>query len=102
MFKEFVSLAIIGSFILNIIFVDHPNTTSYTLYFSLSLFALSPFALLWRWYWSRNSDIGSGRDVSGAIAMAATGDLEAGLGGAREAGSTDAGKELLEYGEVRG
>jgi hypothetical protein len=50
MFKEIVSLAIILGFILNIIYVAHPNTTSYTIAFALSLLALSPFVLLWR-YW---------------------------------------------------
>jgi hypothetical protein len=50
MFKEIVSLAIILGFILNIIYVAHPNTTSYTIAFVLSLIALSPFLLLWR-YW---------------------------------------------------
>jgi hypothetical protein len=50
MFKEIVSLAIILGFILNIIYVAHPNTTSYTIAFVLSLIALSPFVLLWR-YW---------------------------------------------------
>ena len=50
MFKEIVSLDIILGFILNIIYVAHPNTTSYTIAFVLSLIALSPFVLLWR-YW---------------------------------------------------
>jgi hypothetical protein len=50
MFKEIISLAIILGFILNIFYVAHPNTTSYTIAFVLSLFALSPFVLLWR-YW---------------------------------------------------
>jgi O-antigen/teichoic acid export membrane protein len=49
MFKEIVSLAIILGFILNIIYVAHPNTTSYTIAFVLSLIALSPFVLLWRY-----------------------------------------------------
>jgi hypothetical protein len=48
-FKEIVSLAIILGFILNIIYVAHPNTTSYTIAFVLSLIALSPFTLLWRY-----------------------------------------------------
>lgn len=42
MFKEVVSLAIIFGFILNILYVDHPNTTSYTIAFVISLAVLSP------------------------------------------------------------
>jgi hypothetical protein len=49
MFKEIVSLAIILGFILNIIYVAHPNTTSYTIAFVLSLIALSPLVLMWRY-----------------------------------------------------
>jgi hypothetical protein len=48
-FKEIVSFAIILGFILNIIYVAHPNTTSYAIAFVLSLIALSPFVLLWRY-----------------------------------------------------
>ena len=44
--KEAVSLAIIISFI-NLIFVPYPNTSSYTIYFVLSLLAISPFLILW-------------------------------------------------------
>jgi hypothetical protein len=50
MFKEIVSLAIIVGFILNILYVEHPNTTSYTIAFILSLAVISPFGLAWR-YW---------------------------------------------------
>jgi hypothetical protein len=42
MFKEVVSLAIILGFILNILYVDHPNTNTYTAAFVLSLLLLSP------------------------------------------------------------
>jgi hypothetical protein len=42
MFKEVVSLAIILGFIINIIYVDHPDTKSYTAAFVLSLVVLSP------------------------------------------------------------
>jgi len=75
MFKEIVSLAIITGFILNIIFVDHPNTASYTLYFVVSLAAFTPFILGWRWWCSRvaaRDGIVAMRDMSTA------GDLEAG------------------------
>jgi hypothetical protein len=51
MFKEVVSLAIILGFIWNVLFVEHPNRSTYTLSFILSLLALSPFVLLWR-YWA--------------------------------------------------
>lgn len=46
MFKEVVSLAIIFGFILNILYVDHPNTMSYTIAFVISLAALSPGAAI--------------------------------------------------------
>jgi hypothetical protein len=48
MLKEVVSLAIILSFIINFVFVPHPHTSSYTIYFVLSLLAISPFLLLWK------------------------------------------------------
>jgi hypothetical protein len=49
MFKELVSLAIIVGFILNILYVEHPDTTSYTIAFVLSMAVFSPFALAWRY-----------------------------------------------------
>jgi hypothetical protein len=49
MFKEVVSLAIIAGFIANIVCVEHPNTTSYTIGFVLSMAVMSPFALAWRY-----------------------------------------------------
>jgi hypothetical protein len=49
MFKEVVSLAIILGFILNIFYVKHPNTTSYTIAFLLSMAVISPVALAWRY-----------------------------------------------------
>lgn len=49
MFKELVSLAIIVGFILNIFYVEHPNTTSYTIAFVLGMALFSPFALAWRY-----------------------------------------------------
>ncbi|KAH7360333.1 hypothetical protein BKA65DRAFT_547056 [Rhexocercosporidium sp. MPI-PUGE-AT-0058] len=51
MFKEVVSLAIILGFIWNILYVEHPDTRSYTIAFAGSLLALSPFVLGWI-YWS--------------------------------------------------
>jgi len=50
MFKEVVSLAIILGFIWNILYVDHPDTRSYTIAFVGSLIVLSPFVLCWI-YW---------------------------------------------------
>ncbi|CZS89999.1 uncharacterized protein RAG0_01148 [Rhynchosporium agropyri] len=47
MFKEVVSLAIILGFIWNIIYVEHPDTRSYTIAFVGSLGALAPFVLGW-------------------------------------------------------
>jgi hypothetical protein len=49
MFKELVSLAIIVGFILNIFYVEHPDTTSYSIAFVLSMAVFSPFALAWRY-----------------------------------------------------
>lgn len=51
MLKEVVSLATILGFILNIAYVDHPNTTSYTIAFVISLAFISPFVLAYR-FWS--------------------------------------------------
>jgi type III secretory pathway component EscR len=36
-------------FILNIFYVEHPNTTSYTVAFLLSMAIFSPVALAWRY-----------------------------------------------------
>ncbi|TVY12870.1 hypothetical protein LARI1_G008850 [Lachnellula arida] len=50
MFKEVVvSGAIILGFLFNIAFVAHPDTTSYTIAFIISLVVLSPFVLWWRY-----------------------------------------------------
>lgn len=49
MLKEIVfSAAIILGLILNIIYVEHPDATSYTIAFVFSLAVLSPFALWWK------------------------------------------------------
>ncbi|KAH6681896.1 hypothetical protein B0J14DRAFT_225943 [Halenospora varia] len=49
MFKEVViSAAILLGFLLNILFVDHPNVVSYTIAFVISLGALSPFVIWWK------------------------------------------------------
>ncbi|RFU25300.1 hypothetical protein B7463_g11031, partial [Scytalidium lignicola] len=59
MFLEFiVTTAIIIGFILNVLYVDHPDTRSYTIYFVLGLLIQSPFILLWRWW---KSEWGCGR-----------------------------------------
>jgi hypothetical protein len=50
MFKELVSLAIIAGFLLNILYVEHPCTTSYTIAFVLSLAVVAPVGLVLR-YW---------------------------------------------------
>lgn len=52
MFKEVVSLAIIFGFVLNVLYVPHPNSTSYTVAFVLSLAVMAPFILGWK-YWAR-------------------------------------------------
>jgi hypothetical protein len=63
MFKEVVvSLAIIFSFLLNILYVDHPNTISYTSGFVVSLVAMSPFILYWR-YRARAGAIRAAREA---------------------------------------
>lgn len=56
MFKEIVfSAAIISSFFLNMAFVDHPNASSYTLCFVISLLAIAVLLLLWNHITSGNS-----------------------------------------------
>jgi len=62
MFKEVVSLAIIMGFILNVLYVDHPNTISYTIAFVISLAAISPFVLGWK-YRNVLRNLRPGRDV---------------------------------------
>ena len=47
MFKELVSLAIIVGFILNVLYVEHPDTSSYTIAFVVCMAVFSPFALAW-------------------------------------------------------
>lgn len=49
MFEEVISLAIISSFALNVLYIAHPNTISYTFGFLLSLAAMSPFIIFWRY-----------------------------------------------------
>jgi hypothetical protein len=66
MLKEIVSLAIILSFVINLLFVPHPNRSSYTVYFVFSLLAISPFVVLWRcWLASRAERQIETRDVIG-------------------------------------
>ena len=48
MFKELVTLAIIVGFVLNILYVEHPDTSSYTIAFVVCMAVFSPFALAWR------------------------------------------------------
>lgn len=95
MFKEVVSLAIIMSFIFNIIYVDHPNTTSYTVYFSLSLAAMAPFCLACHYWFLRkeatereeNEDLGS---------VSVVRDLEAGVAERQPESPADAVKRVME------
>ncbi|KAH8595742.1 hypothetical protein B0O99DRAFT_622553 [Bisporella sp. PMI_857] len=55
MYQEVVSVAVIGSFVANIIFADHPNTTTYTIYFVVSLAAVTLLATLWTYLYRRRS-----------------------------------------------
>jgi hypothetical protein len=49
MFKEVVfSTAIILGFFLNLFFVEHPNVTSYTITFIISMVIISPVAVWWK------------------------------------------------------
>ena len=99
MFKEVVSLAIIAGFVVNILYVPHPNSTSYTVAFILSLAAMAPFILVWK-YWARARAIRAAREahedavdlvfvsVSDAAATEerSRADLEKGLGSTLNAG----------------
>lgn len=102
MFEEVISLAIIFSFGLNIIYVAHPNTLSYTSGFLLSLAVMSPFILLWR-YRARTRAMRAARDahedasdlgfvdvsvMGGNVLEEQMADLEKGLG---HAGDVDVG-----------
>jgi hypothetical protein len=81
MFKEIVSLAIILSFIFNIIYVDHPNTFSYTVYFSLSLAGMAPFVLAYQFWASRREARRHQNERPDARSSASAGvNLEAGRG----------------------
>ncbi|PVH84839.1 hypothetical protein DL98DRAFT_71438 [Cadophora sp. DSE1049] len=62
MFKEVVSLAIILGFIWNILYVDHPDTRSYTAAFVGSLVVLSPFVLGWI-FWSELKNGATPREI---------------------------------------
>ena len=93
MMKEVVSLAIILSFIMNLVFVPHPNSSSYTIYFVLSLLAISPFLALWRlWFSSRAATEPEGRDAASiglasvSDALGAISDTDLGLGADLEKG----------------
>lgn len=84
MFKELVSLAIIAGFILNIIYVDHPNTTSYTIAFVLSLSVISPVVFGVRYWISWRQQRKSREMVEDAEELSLVGgseEREAGIGG---------------------
>jgi hypothetical protein len=53
--QVFFSLAIILCFIANLLWVDHPNYQSYTLYFALSVLVLAPFFLTWKFWISQTA-----------------------------------------------
>jgi membrane protease YdiL (CAAX protease family) len=76
MFKELVSLAIIVGFILNILYVEHPDTNSYTIAFVLSMAVFSPFALAWR-YRASLSQLGATKNpaqvVEGQLSVSVSG-----------------------------
>jgi hypothetical protein len=70
MLKEVVSLAIILGFVLNIFYVDHPNTQSYTTAFVISLVAISPFLLAWKWWTTaRNRRISQREEECGSLML---------------------------------
>lgn len=62
MLKEVVSLEVILGFIWNILYVDHPDTKSYTIAFVGSLLATSPFILGWL-YWSKLKEGAAPREI---------------------------------------
>jgi hypothetical protein len=112
MLKEVVSLAIILSFIINLVFVPHPNSSSYTIYFVLSLLAISPFLALWRLWLSPRAareleprDVASMGLVSVSDAFGAISDADLGLGADLEKGLVaDVGEivELKDPADIKG
>lgn len=102
MFEEVISLAVISSFVLNIFYVAHPNTVSYTLGFLLSLATMAPFILVWK-YLARARAIRAAREahedavdlvllgvsevLGGIVVEMPMADLEKGLG--------DSGTEVM-------
>ena len=95
MFKEVVSLAVIMSFIFNIIYVDHPNTTSYTVYFSLSLAAMAPFYLACH-YWFLRREATEREENEDSWSVSAVRDLEAGIAEQQRELPADAVKGMME------
>jgi len=95
MFKEIVSLAIIMSFIFNIIYVDHPNKASYTVYFSLSLAAMTPFYLACH-YWSARREAMEREENEDLESICAVRDLEAGIAGEQHESPAAAVKMVME------
>jgi len=104
MFKEVVSLAIILGFIWNVLFIAHPNKSTYTISFILSLLALSPFAVLWRYLAaSRDSSTLGEREEVGEVLMGFVSVSEvlglsdgAGIGADVEKGLVAEGREDIE------
>ena len=98
MYKEVVSLAIIIGWFLNFFYVEHPDTKSYTLYFSISLLGLSPFVLLWKYWISKTSTPKEELAVSGIMDVARS--LEEGVGMVSRDVPTESEKELADEEEV--
>jgi hypothetical protein len=103
MFNEVVSLAIIVSFILNIIFVDHPNTSSYTIYFVIGLAVICPPIFGWKYRKPRRETMAAGEmgpeeNVPMRVARLAD-DLEAGHGSTETDPKTDSSKVVLGIGD---
>lgn len=75
-----VSLAIILCFIANLLWVNHPDYRSYTLYFTLSLLVLAPFVIAWKLWIAEAMGLGS-EDLEDQRAVSHEIDLEPGIAG---------------------
>lgn len=75
-----ISLAIILSFVANLLWIDHPDTGSYTLYFVLSLLLIAPFPLAWKFWKAREVRETKELEVLAASTpVSVSGDLEVGM-----------------------
>lgn len=78
MFKEVViSGAIILGFFINLAWVAHPDVTSYTIAFVISLVVEAPFVLWWRFRTARKEleESGLGDEEEGAVTLIGVGRL---------------------------